>query len=257
VAVNCAAIPPDLLEAELFGVHRGAATGVEARAGSFRRAAGGTLFLDEIGEMPQALQAKLLRALQEREIQPVGGDPETLDVRLVAATNRGLDELIGSGTFRSDLYYRLAGAVLEVPPLRHRTEDLPALAAAFVRRFRRPGDPPPRGITAKAMNLLLRHPWPGNVRELEHELRRALHRCAPGGAIDSTLFSPTLRAAATLPPVGSGGPWDLKEQVARLERRLIAEALAETGGNRSQAARRLGISRNTLGSKIELYALDS
>ncbi|MEM1204164.1 MAG: sigma 54-interacting transcriptional regulator, partial [Acidobacteriota bacterium] len=168
VAVNAAAIPNDLLEAEMFGVGVGVATGVAPRPGIFRQAHGGSLFLDEVGEMGPRLQTKLLRVLQEKEIRPLGGRSERVDVRILAATNADLR----SGGLRRDLYFRLAGVVLGVPPLRHRPEDLPALADYFLGRFRALAGGGPRRFTAGAIERLGNHGWPGNVRELEHAVQR-------------------------------------------------------------------------------------
>ena len=253
VAVNCAAIPAEQLEAEMFGVARRAATEVAERPGKFRLASGGTLFLDEIGEMPLALQPKLLRALQEREVQPVGGPPAPVDIQVVAATNSDLERRVEEGLFRRDLYYRVAGFVLPVPPLRERPEDLPALVEGFVRECARETGKSVRGVTVKALQALTAHDWPGNVRELRHEVRRLVLLCPDGQAIDSTLLSEHVRRASR-PEGGAREEAPLSLELApsmdRLERRLIEEALARSGGNRTQAARLLGISRNGLAIKM-------
>jgi transcriptional regulator with PAS, ATPase and Fis domain len=250
VAVNCAAIPADLLEAEMFGIGKGIATGVVERPGKFQLAAGGTLFLDEIGDMPLALQAKLLRALQEKEVQPVGGAPMTVDVRVVAATNSDLQRRIEEGFFRRDLYYRVAGFAVQVPALRQRQEDISALVEAFIDRFTREAGKSLRGITVKALRALTEHGWPGNVRELQHEVRRLVYLCPAGDAIESSMLSEHILAGpqpveGALPPA-----LELEPNVDHLERRLIREALARAGGNRSQAARLLGVSRNGLANKM-------
>jgi transcriptional regulator with GAF, ATPase, and Fis domain len=264
VAVNCAAIPAELLEAELFGVAKAAATGVAERKGRFQLAEGGTLFLDEIGEMPPLLQAKLLRALQEKEIQPVGGPIAPVDIRVLAATNSDLLRKMDEGQFRRDLYYRVAGLALRVPPLRERREDIPALVHALLARFATVAGKSIRGVTVKALHALVAYPWPGNVRELEHELRRLVHLCPAQEAIDSTMLSPQILAApdgshapseTTPPPSPVGGDLDLERNVAEMERRLIRKALEEAGGNRTQAAKRLGISRNGLAIKMERLGL--
>ena len=291
VAINCAAIPAELLEAELFGIRKGVATGVDERQGRFRQVAGGTLLLDEIADLPASLQAKLLRVLQEREVQPVGGAAYPLDARIVAATNRGLEREVAEGRFRADLYYRLAGYVLQVPPLRQRREDIPLLVESLAQRAAEEAGKWIRGITFQALEALVASPWPGNVRQLDNEVRRLVQRCPPGSAIDSSMLSAALgRAGAASPAVssasnanstsnaagaqgaaeeemadgadGAGGgaaaaPKDSAEQLGlqpaidRLERRLIARALERAAGNRSQAARLLGISRNGLAEKME------
>jgi len=254
LAVNCAAIPADLLESEMFGIGKGVATGVLEREGKFRLAEGGTLFLDEIGEMPFELQAKLLRALQEKEIHPVGSPrPIPVDIRVLAATNSDVLERVGAGRFRRDLYYRVAGCVLQVPALRQRREDIPALVERFVRDSGKAGKAV-RGVTVKALRALVDYPWPGNIRELEHEVRRLVQLCPDGHAIDSTMLSKhvTSGEVAKGPAEGAppGGSLQIDSHVDPLEARLIREALSRAGGNRSQAARLLGISRNGLAMKM-------
>ena len=251
VAINCAAIPADLLEADLFGIGKGVATGVVERTGRFQMAEGGTLFLDEIGEMPAPLQTKLLRALQQKEVQPVGGAPTRVDIRVVAATNSDLFRRMEEGAFRRDLYYRVAGYALRVPALRERREDIPAFVEAFVRAFSGEARRSVRGITVRALRALVDYPWPGNVRELEHEVRRLVSLCPDGRPLESGMLSPQILA----PPAASAGEeaalgLSLEANVARLERRLIREALERARGNRSEAARLLGISRNGLALKM-------
>ncbi|HKV13166.1 MAG TPA: sigma 54-interacting transcriptional regulator [Thermoanaerobaculia bacterium] len=259
VAVNCAAIPAELLEAEMFGIGKGVATGVSGRPGKFELARGGTLFLDEIGDMPLPLQAKLLRALQDREISPVGAPAVSIDIRVVSATNADVRRHVEEGRFRADLFYRLAGVALEVPPLRRRREDVPLLVESFIRTFSREAGKRVRGITVRALEALVDYPWPGNVRELEHEIRRLVHLCPPGQPIDEPQLSETIRHPTLVgdePSLSPGEPLDLEAHVARLERRLILEALERTDGNRTQAARLLGISRNGLALKMERLGLD-
>ena len=258
VAVNCAAIPSELLEAELFGIRKGVATGVAERQGRFQTAEGGTLMLDEVGDMPLALQAKLLRVLEENEVAPVGGQTAPVDVRIVAATNADLLEKVGRGDFRRDLYYRLAGYVVRVPSLRERRDDVPVLIEHFLRRIAEESGRHVRGITLRAMRSLSSHDWPGNVRELIHEVRRLVYGCHDGEAVDLPLLSEHVLAAAGEPSgaVHAGESLDLSEQTASLERRLIREALERAEGNRSQAARLLGISRQGLGMKLERLGLD-
>jgi DNA-binding NtrC family response regulator len=246
VPVNCAAIPETLLEAELFGIGRGVATGVHERTGKFQAAEGGTLFLDEIGEIPLPLQAKLLRVLQDHEVTPVGARTVKADVRVIAATNAELEEKMRSGAFRSDLYYRIAGSVIHVPPLRDRKEDLPALIEYFLRTFAHESPHSVRGLSVAAMEVLLDYSWPGNVRELEHELRRLVYTCAPGQIIDAEALNVT-----PVPEARSSSALDLAARVAELERQLIAQALQRSRGNRSVAARLLGLSRNGLALKMQ------
>jgi transcriptional regulator with PAS, ATPase and Fis domain len=193
VAINCAAIPSELLEAELFGIGEGVATGVTARKGRFQIAEGGTLFLDEIGDMSGDLQAKLLRALQEKEVHPVGKTPVRVDVRVLGATNQELAQRIHDGSFRADLYYRLAGYVLEIPPLRDRKEDVPPLVEHFLRACATELKRSIRGLTVRALRMLTEYPWPGNVRELANEVRRAVYLCRDKRPIESSTLSKTLR----------------------------------------------------------------
>lgn len=189
VAINCAAIPSDLLEAELFGIGDGVATGVSARRGRFQLAHGGTLFLDEIGDMSADLQAKLLRALQEKEIHPLGKEPVKVDVRVLGATNQDLINRIQDGSFRADLYYRLAGYVLEIPPLRERKEDIPPLVEHFLRSCAKELNRSIRGLTVRALQMLTEYSWPGNVRELANEVRRAVYLCPDHRTIESSTLS--------------------------------------------------------------------
>jgi transcriptional regulator with GAF, ATPase, and Fis domain len=256
VAVNCAAIPADLLEAEMFGIGRGVATGVAARPGKFQSADGGTLFLDEVGDMPAALQAKLLRALQGGEIQPVGGTPVAVNVRIVTATNTDLEERLRDGRFRRDLYYRIAGFVLRVPPLRERGADLRSLVHGFLADCAAETGKTILGIADAALTALLRYSWPGNVRELQHEVRRLGYVCPDGECVESFMLSDRVlvpeEAAA---PFGDLETLDLRANVDVLERRLIARALARAEGSRAGAARLLGVSRNGLALKMERLGL--
>ncbi len=260
IAVNCAAIPAELLEAELFGIEKGVATGVVARDGKFRQADGGVLVLDEVAEMPLSLQPKLLRALQEGEISPLGARlPVKVDVRVIAMTNTDLLARVREGKFRNDLYFRLNGYRLRVPALHHRRADIPLLVEHFLRRFANEVGKPIRGLSVKALRALVQAPWEGNVRELEHEVRRLVYLCPEGGTIDSSLLPPEI-----LHPVVPHDPRDLEvaadltleRQVEALERRLVTIALARAKGNRSKAAKLLGISRNGLALKIERLGLD-
>jgi DNA-binding NtrC family response regulator len=248
VRFNCAALVPELAEAELFGHARGAFTGaVRSRPGLFGEADGGTLLLDEVGELAPALQAKLLRVLQEGEMRPVGEDrARTVDVRILAATHRDLKDMVARGTFREDLYYRLAVIHLRVPPLRERPEDIPLLARAFLARHAaRCGVSRPPASEA-LLDRLRAHPWPGNVRELENALE-SLVALSPDGVLDLSL----LPGPASAPPA----PLGLRQRVEAYEKGLVAEALRAARGNRTEAARLLGISRVTLHDKLNKYGL--
>ncbi len=255
VAINCAAIPPDMLEAEMFGIGAGVATGVKARRGNFQLAEGGTLFLDEIGEMAPALQAKLLRALQEWEIQPVGGSPRKIDVRVVATTNVDLGVRIEEGSFRRDLYYRLAGHLVEVPALRQAKEDIRGLVEHFLKLACGTLGVPVRGVTVKALRLLSRYPWPGNVRELEHEIYRLVSAVTPGEPIEAGMLDERIRqpeaATIELKALPVSGPLALAPRLQEYEEQLIREALRRSGGRQCKAARLLGISRNGLANKMK------
>jgi two-component system response regulator AtoC len=263
VRFNCAAIPGELAEAELFGHARGAFTGAQAaRRGFFAEADGGTLILDEVGELPLGVQAKLLRAIQEGEIQPVGsGRVEHVDVRLVASTNRDLLAEARAGRFREDLYYRLAVIELVVPALAERPEDIPALAEEFARRYgERFGQPGVR-LSPALVERLRVAPWPGNVRQLENTVAR-LVALTGGPVIEADAFAPeaTPRGAPAAAPATEGEEpavegLSLREQVEAFERGLIARALAAAHGNQSEAARRLGTSRATLVDKIKKHRL--
>ena len=260
VAVNCAALPADLLEAELFGIEAGVATGVSRREGKMQLADRGVVFLDEIGDMSPALQAKLLRALQEKEVHPVGArQPVPLDVRILAATNTDLKERIGEGRFRSDLYYRIAGYTLDIPPLRDRRGDIAALVEFMMQRVAIEIDKPVTGISVKALRALVDAPWPGNVRELEHEVRRLVYLSPPDQPITVAMVSPgVLLPAATTGPKALDLDSDLtlSHHTDALERRLITLALAQTQGKRATAARLLGISRYGLTLKMQRLGLD-
>jgi two-component system response regulator HydG len=251
IAVNCAALAETLLESELFGHEKGAFTGAEKRReGRFLAADKGTIFLDEIGEMPLSMQVKLLRAIQEREIQRVGGDQTLkIDVRIVAATNRNLIAEVGSGRFRQDLYYRLNVVALALPPLREREEDIPLLAAHFLRKFVEKNDKHIKGFTPEAMDRMLKHSWPGNVRELENAVERAVV-LALGEYISERELPPALSGGAEgVRTEGSFAHLTLEE----LERLAILDALDASGGNKSEAARRLGITRKTMHAKLAKY----
>jgi two-component system response regulator AtoC len=252
VAVNCAAIPAELLESELFGHEKGAFTGaIATKVGKFELATGGTLFLDEIGHMRLDLQAKILRALQEREIERVGGTRTIkIDVRVLAATNRDLKKAIEEGGFREDLYYRLNVVPITLPDLKDRQEDIPLLANHFVQKFAQESTPAVREISKDAMALLMTHTWPGNVRELENVIERAV-TLGHGPAIQPS----------DLPPHLAGGTNPLERALTKeatledLEKDYIAMILRRTKGHQIRAASILGIDRRTLYRKIRRYNL--
>ncbi|HEY4119712.1 MAG TPA: sigma-54 dependent transcriptional regulator [Byssovorax sp.] len=264
VRFNCAAIPGELAEAELFGHQKGAFTGAtSARRGFFAEAHTGTLVLDEVGELALPVQAKLLRAIQEGEIQPVGsGRVERVDVRVVACTNRDLAAEAHAGRFREDLYYRLAVIELVVPRLRDRADDIPALAEEFARRYGDRFGLPNVRLAPALVERLKAEPWPGNVRELENTIAR-LVAMAEAPLIDASAWAPSGEppAAASArevdgePPPAPIDGLSLREQVEAFERSLVARALAAAHGNQSEAARRLGTSRPTLIDKIKKYRL--
>ncbi len=252
VAINCAAIPRDLLESELFGHVRGAFTGaVTDRLGSFREADGGTLFLDEIGDMDLAMQAKLLRVLQERTVTPVGGRSVAVNVRIVAATHQDLAARVRQGLFREDLFYRLGVVPVELPALRERLADIVPLAENFLASAAAGGSP--KRLSAEAASRLLAHSWPGNVRELRNVIERlaALIRQPVISGADLAFLAPAPRET-----VGDWLEGDLGAAVARLEAAMIRQALAASGGNRTEAARRLNIHRQLLHAKIRRYGLE-
>jgi transcriptional regulator with PAS, ATPase and Fis domain len=252
VAVNCAALPESLIESELFGYERGAFTGAAgARPGYFEEANGGTLFLDEVAELPIALQPKLLRALQEREVRRLGASRSVrVDVRVVAATNVDLLRAIHEGRFRADLYYRLCIIELHVPALREHKEDIPQLCEHFLRRCIPRTKSPLRRVSAAAAEAMDAYPWPGNVRELENVIERALvlARLEDGDAILPRHLPAEMRASlpAPDPAADAGGVLDLPGAVRRVRRHYVAEALRLSGGNKVEAARMLGISRRGL-----------
>lgn len=253
VSVNCAAIPADLLESELFGHVAGAFTGaVKAHAGRFREAQGGTLLLDEIGDMDAAMQAKILRVLQERVVTPVGGRPEPVDVRIVAATHRDLLQRVDAGGFRADLYYRLHVIPIALPPLRERVADIVPLARHFLRLA---NPQAPKRLSDEAAALLEGCRWPGNVRELRNATERAA-ALARGPAIDASDLEFLRQADSTnAADAAAGTDLTLPEAVAELERAMIRRALAEGRGSRAEAARKLGINRQLLYDKMKRYNL--
>jgi two-component system nitrogen regulation response regulator GlnG len=277
IALNCAAIPRELLESELFGHEKGAFTGAtERKIGKFEQANGGTLFLDEIGDMPLELQAKLLRVLQEREVTRTGGATTIrIDVRIIAATNQNLKKKIQDREFREDLFYRLNVVPVDLPPLRQRAEDIPTLVDYFLGRVREEHRANARGVTPETMVLLQSHPWPGNVRELEHALQRAAllspdallgpadfpdllseqHAERNGTSLESLIATKLQNSLAQIELQEMDNLYDMV--LHQMERPLINIVLDKTRGNQVKAAEVLGINRNTLRKKIQLLGINA
>lgn len=248
VALNVAAIPETLLEAEFFGAAPGAYTGADRRGrdGKFKVANGGTLFLDEIGDMTLPLQAKLLRVLQEQEIEPLGSNTlEKIDVRIIAATSRDLAAMVAAGQFRADLYYRLNVLPIPLPPLRERKEDIPVLAKTMLEDISRRCGYPPRRLTPAALDWLTAQDWPGNIRELRNVLEQA--SMLSEGELDTSSFTSTPPRSGTIRPLAA--------TLAEAECAALKDALAATGGNKSEAARLLGLGRATLYEKLALHGI--
>ncbi len=266
IPVNCAALPPDLIESELFGHKKGSFTGaVKDSAGLFKAADGGTIFLDEIGEMPKDVQAKLLRVLQEGAIRPVGGSDEMkIDVRVIAATNIDLEDAIEEGGFREDLYYRITVLSIELPPLRNRKADIPALATHFIKKFNAQFDADVKGVDETAMEVLKNYDWPGNIREFQNVIERCyafadidligerhltLHRSRKRGA----------QATANETPAGGGATADYTEDdfptLEESEKALVERAMSVADSNKVKAAKLLGIHRSRLYKKLEHYGI--
>ncbi len=251
VAINCAGLSETLLDSQLFGHRRGAFTGAVAdHDGVFRAAEGGSLFLDEVSEIPLGLQAKFLRAVQEREVTPLGASlPVPIDVRLIAATNRDLDAEVHAGRFRTDLFYRLNVVRVELAPLRARREDIPLLVDHFIRRYSAQYRVAPKRVTAEAHDRLCAHAWPGNIRELQNAIERAFALSVADTVTVDDLPPAVRRPGSTPVPDGE------LPTLGDAERRLIAVALERSGGNKNEAARLLGIDRQRLYRKIEKYGL--
>jgi transcriptional regulator with PAS, ATPase and Fis domain len=245
IKINSTAIPENLLESELFGYEKGAFTGANAsKPGKFELADKGTLFLDEIGDVPPAIQVKLLRVLQEREFERLGGTRTVkVDVRLIAATNRDLREALEQGTFREDLYYRLNVVPIDIAPLRQRKEDIPDLVNLFISRFAGDSGKQVKSISPEAMQILVNYHWPGNVRELQNIIERAC-ALAKGTVLEAADIHLDLRPSKA--PSGAGGFLPEGMTLEHWEDEMIREALRRANGNKSQAARLLGLSRNAL-----------
>lgn len=258
IKINCAAIPENLLESELFGYAEGAFTGAKrgGKQGKFQLADQGTLFLDEIGDMPLAMQTKLLRVLQDREVEAVGSNRLVkVDIRLITATHQPLEKLIEQGKFREDLYYRINVVSVELPPLRDRQEDIPALAEHFLTRLaQRTGRRAPK-LTASALTRMLEYAWPGNVRELENAIESAFY-LSQGYKITFQSLPKALTAGVEVPELKAESG-SLKERLAVAEKEILLEALAACDGNRQQAANMLGIGKTTIYDKLSRYQLSS
>ena len=251
VTVNCAALPESIIEAELFGYEKGSFTGaVTSREGRFAAADGGTVFLDEIGELVPKVQVKLLRVLQQGEVERLGGKTLNVDVRIVAATNKNLSEEVREGRFRQDLYYRLNVISLEVPPLRHRLEDVPLLAEHFLTRFRDKNRKPVKGFTDEALNRLTHYEWPGNVRELENAVERSVVMTR-SESIEVVDLPPEVRQA----PVYEGRvmSFPIGTRMEEIERRVVLETLRHAKGDKRLAAQLLGIATRTVYRKLEAF----
>ena len=253
LAINCAALPRELLEAELFGIEKGVATGVEARPGLLERGSGGTVFLDEVGDMAPETQAKVLRVLESTSLYRVGGrSPVTVDVRFVAATNRVLETLVEEGSFRRDLYHRLAAFEVKLPPLRERRAEIPSLAASFFHRESEKSGIASPGITRAALGTLVRYPWPGNIRELQNEIAKSALLLERGEALDLQHLSERIRRSPGAEPASSPSlAMTLEETVLRAEREAFAVALAAAEGDAARAMELLGISRTTWYRKVK------
>jgi two-component system response regulator AtoC len=267
MGVNCAALADSLLESELFGSEKGAFTGALARAGLFEAAAGGTVFLDEVGELPLATQAKLLRVLEERVVTRLGSTrARPIEVRLLSATNRDVETDSRQGRLRPDLYFRLNGVALVIPPLRERPQEIEALATSFLSAVCRDLErESPPAISSAALDVLRRHAWPGNVRELRNAVERAAVMCTDSAILPEHLPPSLLagvraekaQASSAAPPASAGQqqPQNLQAEIKSLERTRILEALERSGGNQSEAARHLGIPRRTLVSRLTEFGL--
>jgi len=255
IKVNCAALPETLLESELFGHEKGAFTGAIHRTkGRFELANGGTLFLDEVAEMSPATQVKLLRVLQEQAFEPLGGGKTLqVEVRILAATNKNLEEEVHKGRFRKDLFYRLHVVPVYVPPLRERKEDIPLLAGYFLSRYREKNNRDIKGFTPRAIDLLVRYDWPGNVRELENAVERGVILCRGDYLTPEEL--PLALQALDKMSTEEGPEVTASCSVSEMEKRLILKTLEQTGGNRTRAAELLGISRRTLQYKLKEYGI--
>ncbi|MCB2190006.1 MAG: sigma 54-interacting transcriptional regulator [Deltaproteobacteria bacterium] len=256
VSVNCSSIPKDLVESELFGYEPGTFTGAlrKGKIGKFELAETGTIFLDEIGDMPLNMQVKLMRVLQEKEIEKLGGKPRKVDFRLIAATNRDLEQMMEDNTFRHDLYYRLNVVNIRLPPLRVMKDDLPMLVNHFIKEIRQVMPKDVSSISDEAMEIITKHSWPGNIRELRNMLEGAMIRCK-GAQINVEHLPPGLGKPACVKLSDTTSGYTLREQMENAEKAIIREALEKAGQNRTKAAKMLGIHRTGLYQKMKKYNL--
>jgi len=258
VALNCAALPETLLESELFGIEKGVATGVESRVGQFQKADGGTLFLDEIGDLSLIAQAKILRVLQERVLERVGGrNTIPVDVRLLAATNKNLDAEIAKGAFREDLYYRIKVVHIHMPPLRDIREEIGLLANHFLKEYGAETGRPAMEFAPEVLRRLTVAPWPGNIRQLRNEVMRLAAIARQNLITEEDLWEGVPTPRYDMPVVKQAGPQSLKSAVGQMERQMILEALQGTRNNQQQAAKTLGLSRQGLINKMKRYAISA
>jgi Nif-specific regulatory protein len=259
IKVNCAALPETLIESELFGHERGAFTGAtNARIGRFEMAQGGTIFLDEIGDLPPAVQTKLLRVLQEKEFERIGGSTTIrVNARIIAATNRNLERLMGEGRFREDLYYRLNVFPIVAPPLRERKTDIMLLADHFVERYSKEHGKRIGRISVPATDMLMSYHWPGNVRELENCIERAII-LSSDGVIHGHLLPPNLQrdASGTYADAEAEAGSNFKDRVTTMEKEMIIEALKHSRGNMTKAAKALRITERVMGLRVAKYAIE-
>jgi DNA-binding NtrC family response regulator len=258
VALNCAALPETLLESELFGIEKGVATGVESRMGQFQKADGGTLFLDEIGDLSLIAQAKILRVLEERVLERVGGRHAIpVDVRLLAATNKDLETEIARGAFREDLYYRIKVVHIHMPPLREIREEIGLLANHFLKEYCVEAGRPALEFSPEVMRRLTAAPWPGNIRQLRNEVMRLAAIARRNPIVDEDFGEAPAAPRAALAAAKPSQPQSLKAAVSQLEKQMILGALERTRNNQQQAARNLGLSRQGLINKMKRYAISA
>lgn len=255
IPVNCANISPDLMEAEFFGYKKGAFTGADKDStGLIEKANGGTLFLDEIGEIPYDMQAKFLRFLETKEIRRIGEEkPRKIDVRIVAATNRNLEEMVKRGEFREDLYFRIGGFKIEIPPLRERKDDIPLLVEYFIQKFNEKYNRDVKGITPQALKILVEYDWPGNVRQLENMIYKACMLTEPGQPIDVKNIDPEIKGASEFPLSYSEAK---KQYMEKFMKKYLSVLLSMTNGNISKAARMANIERQSLQKLLKKYNVD-
>jgi len=255
IPVNCANISPDLMEAEFFGYKKGAFTGADKdSAGLIEKANGGTLFLDEIGEIPYDMQAKFLRFLETKEIRRIGEEkPRKIDVRIVAATNRNLEEMVKRGEFREDLYFRIGGFKIEIPPLRERKDDIPLLVEYFIQKFNEKYNRDVKGITPQALKILVEYDWPGNVRQLENMIYKACMLTEPGQPIDVKNIDPEIKGDSEFPLSYSEAK---KQYMEKFMKKYLSVLLSMTNGNISKAARMANIERQSLQKLLKKYNVD-